>query len=215
MSRIKKKKNIYIYIYIYIMKKILVQNLDRLLPVGSGPWGALGAQQAQAWAQAGVQGAGCRRAWLACGRARRACWRWEWAQALARQAAEARRRWGGRRWGAQGKRACVGARTGAAGSWARGHGAQERGRAAAGDTSGCVGVQGRAGSAATRQPCAATRKPCVATRPGRPRHGHERAACALRLGQLGQVGVLCTLTQFLDPVRLDIFPESLNEHCSL
>ena len=55
--------------------------------------------------------------------------------------------------------------------------------------------------------------------------GHDTArppttrprACglSLRLGQLGQVGVLCTLTQFLDPVRLDIFPESLNEHCSL
>ena len=28
----------------------------------------------QAWAQAGVQVAGRRRAWLACGQARRACW---------------------------------------------------------------------------------------------------------------------------------------------
>ena len=82
--------------------------------------------------------------------------------------------------------------------------------------SGCAGVQGRVGCAATRQPCAATRPGGSATtRPGRPRHGHERAACARRLGQLGQVRVLCTLTQFLDPVRLDIFPESLNEHCSL
>ena len=49
----------------------------------------------------GVLGAGRRRAWLAHGRARRACWRRAWAQARARQAAEARRRWGGRRAGAR------------------------------------------------------------------------------------------------------------------
>ena len=48
------------------------------------------------------------------------------------------------------------------------------------------------------------------------RQGRGRgAACARRLGQLGQVGVLFILTQFLDPVRLGIFSESLNEHCSL
>ena len=48
-------------------------------------------------------------------------------------------------------------------------------------------------------------------------------ACARRLGvlagQLGQVGAQCTWLSsdsvFLDPVRLGIFPESLNEHCSL
>ena len=44
---------------------------------------------------------------------------------------------------------------------------------------------------------------------------HGRAACARKLGQLGQVGVLCILARFLDPVRLGIFPESPNEHCSL
>ena len=48
-------------------------------------------------------------------------------------------------------------------------------------------------------------------------------ACSRRLGvlagQLGQVGAQCTWLSsdsvFLDPVRLGIFPESLNEHCSL
>ena len=49
---------------------------------------------------------------------------------------------------------------------------------------------------------------------GRPGRGLG-AACAHGLGQLGQVGVLCTLTRFFGPVRLGIFPESLNEHCSL
>ena len=88
----------------------------------------------------------------------------------------------------QERRACVGARTGAAGSWVRGRGALE-----------CEGARQEARRADAR----ACRGALAALRHGRgarPRHGHERATCARRLGQLGQVGVLCTLTQFLDPV---------------
>ena len=66
----------------------------------------------QAWAQAGVQGAGRRHAWLACGRAHRACWRWAWVQALGRAgerhdmgARSAGGRAGGRRAGACGAQA--------------------------------------------------------------------------------------------------------------
>ena len=44
------------------------------------------------------------------------------------------------------------------------------------------------------------------------RAGHGRAACAHRLGHLGAraPGLVFSLV-----FRLDIFPESLNEHCSL
>ena len=72
--------------------------------------------------------------------------------------------------------------TGAQAAWALGgtgagaRGAEACGRATAGGASGCPGVQGRAGCAATRQPCVATRSGGSATtRPGRPRHGHARA----------------------------------------
>ena len=111
-------------------------------------------------------------------------------------------------WGAQawalgervcGKRwACLGARAGAAGARAQG--------AAAGWARGRVSgrAAGRAGAwlGARRAQGTTSRQ-------------YRRAAYARRLGQLGQVGVLCTPTQFLDPVRLSIFPESQNEHCSL
>ena len=110
----------------------------------------------------------------------------------------------GRRWE---RRARTGRR-----AWARGHGALggmgagalggtgagarsalANGRTTVGGTSGCAGVQGRAGCATTRQPCAATRPGGSATtRPGSPRHGHERAACGRRLGQLGQFWCSCT-----------------------
>ena len=91
----------------------------------------------------------------------------------------------GRARGAQQEpRACMGARTGATSSWARGfRGARARERAAAnaaaGETSGCTGVQGRAGCTATRQPCAATRPGGSATT--RPR---ARRLCA----QAGPIG---------------------------
>ena len=42
-----------------------------------------------------------------------------------------------------------------------------------------------------------------------------RGQCAPGCAQLGQVGVLCTLTQFFGPIGLSTVPESLNEHCSL
>ena len=44
---------------------------------------------------------------------------------------------------------------------------------------------------------------------------HGRAACAHRLGQLGQLGARAPGLVFSLVFRLGIFPESLNEHCSL
>ena len=116
-----------------------------------------------------------------------------------RYSQEARRRWG-----------ALGAQQAQAGR-AGGMGAGERGRSAAGVTAG--GASGRVGCTATQQPCAATQPGSSATtRPGRPQHGHPRAACAHRLGQLGAraPGLVFNLG-----FRLGIFPESLNEHCSL
>ena len=95
-------------------------------------------------------------------------------------------------------RACVGRHAGRRASAARG--AQEAGRArqgARGRTAGRHAGRGRFSGH------------------GRPGRGLG-AACARRLGQLGQVGVLCTLTLFFGPVRLGIFPDSLNElHCKI
>ena len=45
--------------------------------------------------------------------------------------------------------------------------------------------------------------------------GVGRAACAHRLGQLGQLGARALGLVFNLVFRLGIFPESLNEHCSL
>ena len=144
---------------------------------GAQAWADVGAgERAGRWAQAGVQGAGRRRAWLVCGRARRACWRWAWAQARARQAAEARRRWGAQARGRESGRAAgrAGARLGARGARL---GASARGARPAGTT----------GS----QPVGA---------------GWANWA---RLGFCAP-GLVFSLV-----FRLGIFPESLNEHCSL
>ena len=69
-----------------------------------------------------------------------------------------------------------------------------------------VGAQGRAGRAAGRTERAAWRT----ERAGHGRHG--RAACAHRLGQLGARAPDLVFNLVF---RLGIFPESLNEHCSL
>ena len=85
----------------------------------------------------------------------------------------------GRRW------ACVGARAGAAGSWARGHRAQ-RAYGASGRSTG--GAGGRLGE----------RQQARAAGTGRGARGSRLGGqCAPGCAQLGQVGVLCTLTQFL------------------
>ena len=109
----KKRKN-------KMVKKLEIGYCPLSMRLGAG----LGA--GQAWAQAGVQGAGRRRVWLACGRARRACWRWAWAQARVRQASGsgagarrrqrragvgARRRWGGQALGRSGERHGMGAQS--------------------------------------------------------------------------------------------------------
>ena len=163
---------------------------------GARRWlGALGAQQAQAWAGVGASralGAGRRRAWLACGR-ERAC---------------------GKRW------ACVGARAGAAGARAQGgsgrRSARQAGLAAAARREGgrlskrqqgARGAQATGGRSAGRhgvgeQGSAAGR---------RVRAGHGRPGRDLGAGgwQTGPVLVHCApgsvLARLLDPVRLGIF----------
>ena len=103
----------------------------------------------------------------------------------------------------------VGGRELGAGTRARGeraHGRWARRRSQTG-----AGVHGRA-----RHGRAAGRHAGSGRRAGHGRPGRGLgAACVHGLGQLGQVGVLCTMTRFFGPVRLGIFPESLNEHCSL
>ena len=89
---------------------------------------------------------------------------------------------------------------GGTGAAARGVGA--RGRAAAGWTSGCAGVQGRAG--------------CAATRPGgsamtRPR---ARGLCA-QAGPAGPGWGFVHSDSVFGPGSARYFPESPNEHCSL
>ena len=108
----------------------------------------------------------------------------------------------GRAAGAQGVRGRASRR-----AWARGRALQAAGRA---------GARQQAQQQARRVDARACKGALVALRHGslalrhglgaRPRHGqatHDTATSARpmrRLGQLGQVGVLCTLTQFLDPV---------------
>ena len=65
------------------------------------------------------------------------------------------------------------------------------------------GAQAAAARSAQASGCWARRRVAGAWQGSGRRAG--RAAYARRLGQLGQVGVLFTLTQFLDPVRLGIF----------
>ena len=106
---------------------------------------------------------------------------------------------------AQGAGGARGRRAAAALGRAGGRGAQALGRQALGRQAlGRWGVRALAGARLGAR--------CARGTAGRQ---YGRAACARRLGQLGQVGVLCTLTRFFGPVRLGIFPESPNEHCSL
>ena len=99
-------------------------------------------------------------------------------------------RWGGRRWGA----------LGAAGMGARG--AQAAGQARA--------WQGAAG-ARTRHGLAGAHGRRRQGRAGRPAGRPVRAWCV----QLGQVGCFAAPDSVFGLVRLGIFPESPNEHCSL
>ena len=94
----------------------------------------------------------------------------------------------GRRW------ACVGARAGAAGSWACGRALQVAGRAAAGARGAAAGARGAAAGARGAAAGAQAR----AAGAGRGTLGGRLGGqCAPGCAQLGQVGVLCTLTQFL------------------
>ena len=126
--------------------------------------------------------------------------------------------------GAGHRRGLAWVRTGAQGVLALGVGA---GVCAAGEVRGRQGTDARQALASGQQGAAG------AGRRGRARRtawaswardlGVPGRACVRRLGvltcQLGQVGAQCTWLSsdsvFLDPVRLGIFSESLNEHCSL
>ena len=84
-----------------------------------------------------------------------------------------------------------------------------------------AGVQAGAGhgrtcGARSRQACRARGRQ-GGRRAGRMRGNRRmgRAACANRLGQLGQLGARAPGLVFNLVFRLGIFPESLNGHCSL
>ena len=105
-------------------------------------------------------------------------------------------RWGGRRWGAQGERSageCAAGRdagVGAQGGTGHGHGMDTRGAwlAHVGARRAAVWV-------------------CLCAQHGR--------AGWVSWAKLVHCAPGSVLTQFLDPDRVGIFPESLNEHCSL
>ena len=109
-------------------------------------------------------------------------------------------RWGGRRWGA----------LGAAGIGARSAGERASGRLGAAGSWQARARQGAAG-ARTRHGLAGARGRRRQGRAGRPAGRPVRAWCA----QLGQVWCFAAPDSVFGLVRLGIFPESPNEHCSL
>ena len=146
------------------------------------------ADAGRAWAQAGVQGAGRRRAWLACGRARKACWRWAWQQDG---------RWAGRvgRWARRAGTQAIGV---AAGAGAREHGAGVRGRArGARMGAGLLTGAGRAASEErSRQGTDARGRAAGAGARGRRARGRQaRGARGARRGRGGSAAWACLCAQ--------------------
>ena len=126
-------------------------------------------------------GLGAGQAWQQAGRARGwACWAHRQAQGRGHGAQGAAAGWGaGQRAGRW--------RPARAGTQAGGRGA--RARQACGSGAGACGRWRARGRAAGQEGARLSAR-------GTAGRQHGRAACARKLGQLGQVGVFCTLTQF-------------------
>ena len=173
---------------------------------GARRWlGALGTQQAQAWAGVGASralGAGRRRAWLACRRERACGRRWACVGARASAAGARASAAGARAQGGSGRRSALQAGLAAAARRARDRlGKRQQGARGPQATGGRpaskhgVGEQGRAAGRRVRA--------------GHGRPGRGLGAGGWQTGPAGPVLVHCApgsvLARLLDPVRLGIF----------